>query len=544
MARTDTLNHFLTDVADAIRTKTGSAAAITASDFDTEIENIPTSGGSPTDYYNGDYAGSTDADAQFFFHKHYVKPINNFPDIDCTGKTTLVSFFENCKWAKIPRLKNTSSVTNMSSLFNNCNYLETVDLSLIDTSNVTGTGLVNLFNHCEALTSIDVSSFDFRQITSFASMFSGCQNAAINLGTSNSPNVTNINSMFSAACTRPGSSTNLDLSHLDLSHVTTASSAFSNSSNYDNIQSITFPTVASGRFFSNALTNMNSMFYGRQGLQSIPLNDFDTSNVTDFRDAFRGCAQADFGNNVVMSIKSCNTLQSTFLNCPKIYNLTLTDVPNGTYLTSFCGGAFKSNDPTGVTTFKLIGAQNATGSDVTIQQNTFNFLGDHAEHIFEGDHINLNISHTSTSGTYLPFRNCRANKFTFKNFNILQLNLLGYQAYVVEWNFDNCDFSNCTRFYRTFYALGADCKRIKIPGLTGLNGNFVDFITSAYGLELLDIRDFLFSQGASTSIFNPSIANIPANCTIVVKDATEKTAFTTAWPTYTNVMTVAEYEAQ
>lgn len=48
MARTDTLGHFLTDVADAIRTKTGSSETIVASDFDTEIENIPSGGTTPT----------------------------------------------------------------------------------------------------------------------------------------------------------------------------------------------------------------------------------------------------------------------------------------------------------------------------------------------------------------------------------------------------------------------------------------------------------------------------------------------------------------
>lgn len=45
MARTDTLGHFLTDVADAIRTKSGSVNAIPASQFDTEIENLPSGGG-------------------------------------------------------------------------------------------------------------------------------------------------------------------------------------------------------------------------------------------------------------------------------------------------------------------------------------------------------------------------------------------------------------------------------------------------------------------------------------------------------------------
>lgn len=45
MARTDNLSNFLTDIADAIRTKTGEAGTISASDFDTKIANIPTSDG-------------------------------------------------------------------------------------------------------------------------------------------------------------------------------------------------------------------------------------------------------------------------------------------------------------------------------------------------------------------------------------------------------------------------------------------------------------------------------------------------------------------
>lgn len=41
MARTDTLGNFLTDVADAIRTKAGTSETIQASNFDTAISNIP-----------------------------------------------------------------------------------------------------------------------------------------------------------------------------------------------------------------------------------------------------------------------------------------------------------------------------------------------------------------------------------------------------------------------------------------------------------------------------------------------------------------------
>ena len=45
MARVDTLTNFLTDVAGAIKTKKGDTTPILASDFDTEIANLPSGGG-------------------------------------------------------------------------------------------------------------------------------------------------------------------------------------------------------------------------------------------------------------------------------------------------------------------------------------------------------------------------------------------------------------------------------------------------------------------------------------------------------------------
>lgn len=56
MARTDTLPNFLTDVADAIRTKAGTSDPIQASAFDTAIANIPAGGESgwqrPSDWWD------------------------------------------------------------------------------------------------------------------------------------------------------------------------------------------------------------------------------------------------------------------------------------------------------------------------------------------------------------------------------------------------------------------------------------------------------------------------------------------------------------
>lgn len=47
MARIDTLANFLTDVATAIKTKTGKTDPITPADFDTEITNLPSGGSEP-----------------------------------------------------------------------------------------------------------------------------------------------------------------------------------------------------------------------------------------------------------------------------------------------------------------------------------------------------------------------------------------------------------------------------------------------------------------------------------------------------------------
>lgn len=59
MARTDTLDHYLTDVASAIKTKLGSQTPILASAFDTAIASIPSGGGTTLEYETGTYTPET-----------------------------------------------------------------------------------------------------------------------------------------------------------------------------------------------------------------------------------------------------------------------------------------------------------------------------------------------------------------------------------------------------------------------------------------------------------------------------------------------------
>ena len=550
MARTDNLNHFLTDVADAIRYRTGTSGSIAAADFDTEIENIPSSGSNPSDFFDGDYASSPVGGLEYnYFREKYIKSSATLVPIDCTGRATLYKFFQDCKWDHLPKLRNTSNVTNFNSCFSGCSNVTSLDLNAVDTSSATDMAL--MFSGCQKLVSLDLSGFDFSGITSLNNTFSGLTAlTSLNLGTSSTPLLTNMNQAFSNIYYYVSVPCSLDLSHFDLSNVTTIASAFVNTGNTDHLTELRLPTLASGRFFSNKLTNMNGAFYGRSGLTSLPLEDFDTSNVTDFQDAFRNCSSLNFPSNFTFNIGSCTYVNGTFAGASRLKEITLTGIKSDTTLLNTFTSSFISGfaDGTEKAVVKLVG--DGTGKTVSLSSNTFgsccSYYGN--ELVIEGDNdLYVACTSTSTSASYIPFGRCYANTVTFKNVKIKTLNVLAYGSYVSHWKFVNCDWSACDRMYRTWYYGGNNCKSIEIPDLTGLepNNSMQDIFFSCNALELLDIRGMLFSQGAPTSPFNiaSTSSQIPANCIIVVKDDTEKAAFTTALPRYTNVMTVAEYEA-
>ncbi len=85
-------------------------------------------------------------------------------------------FFRFYNMTQINGLENldTSSVTNMSSMFGYCNHLSSLDLSHFDTKKVTN--MSYMFEGCKSLTSLDVSNFDTGNVTEMSSMFLRCQN--------------------------------------------------------------------------------------------------------------------------------------------------------------------------------------------------------------------------------------------------------------------------------------------------------------------------------------------------------------------------------
>ena len=93
---------------------------------------------------------------------------------------------------------NTSAVTNMMRMFENCKSLQYIDVSHFNTENVTDISF--MFGSCEQLTSLDLSSFNTVNVVSMEGMFWSCSSlTTIYAGDGwNTGNVTKSSGMFMA----------------------------------------------------------------------------------------------------------------------------------------------------------------------------------------------------------------------------------------------------------------------------------------------------------------------------------------------------------
>lgn len=125
MARTDTLPNFLTDVADAIRTKTGSSELITASDFDTIIENLPS--GEDTGAYKvntveemNELTGMKTGDYCVVENEQFIEGYTLVNYIESTGEQYINTGYTANNNTSINitfQTKNVSEITENESLF-------------------------------------------------------------------------------------------------------------------------------------------------------------------------------------------------------------------------------------------------------------------------------------------------------------------------------------------------------------------------------------------------------------------------------------------
>lgn len=182
---------------------------------------------------------------------------------------------------------NTSQVTNMQYMFQDCESLEALDLSTFNTENVTS--MYAMFNSCKSLKSLNLSSFNTSKVTLMGYMFSYCESlTALDLSSFNTENISDYEYMFKC-CT---SLTTLDLSS----------------------------------FNSKEILNTSCMFTGCIALKTIDLSSFDTSKTTDMTSMFLACSDLEtIYASSAFTTENVTNDSFMFSNCTKLKNFDMSD---------------------------------------------------------------------------------------------------------------------------------------------------------------------------------------------------------------------------
>lgn len=171
---------------------------------------------------------------------------------------------------------------NSSQMFSALNFAYSIDLSSINTSEVTN--MSSMFKGASSLNSLDLSRFDTRKVHDMSEMFSGITSGysrdsfALDLSSFNTQNVTNMKGMFKDS----NKFTNINMSSFNTSKVTDMSEMFYGATKLSTINLSSFD-------FQN-VTDMNSMFFQLPNLQTVIVSRFNTGRVTNFKNMFWNAA--------------------------------------------------------------------------------------------------------------------------------------------------------------------------------------------------------------------------------------------------------------
>ena len=240
--------------------------------------------------------------------------------LDTSNMTSMSKMFYNSK--SLTNIDtsgfDTSKVVNMNGMFWGCNNLKNIDVSNFKTSKVTD--MNNMFADCSSLTTLDLSNFDTSNVLymgnpysfSYGGMFRNCSSlTSLNISSFNTSKVKQMSNMFSGC----SSLVTLDLSNFDTSNVTAMASMF----RY--CKALTSLNLSS--FNTSKITSMNAMFGDCESLTSLDLSSFDTSNVTSMRSTFQNC-----NSLISLDLSNFNTskvtlMEEMFRSCHSLLNLNL-----------------------------------------------------------------------------------------------------------------------------------------------------------------------------------------------------------------------------
>ncbi|MCQ2979269.1 MAG: BspA family leucine-rich repeat surface protein [Clostridia bacterium] len=263
------------------------------------------------------------------------------PNFDTSDVTNMSGMFQECKGLKKIDLSqfDTSSVADMSYMFYDCEELKQIDLSSIKFSsledasymfywcyeleNVKFPSTIDvseledmsfMFHECTNLKSLDLSNFNTESLDNMYYMFYGCSSlTSINFKNFDTSNVTSMNTLF-ANCS---SLTNLDLSSFDTSNVEYMCSMFYGCENLTTLNISSFDT--------QNVTDMSAMFMECKSIKVLDLSNFDTSDVEDMNSMFYECESLTTLNISSFNTHNVTDMNAMFMECKNLTELNLSN---------------------------------------------------------------------------------------------------------------------------------------------------------------------------------------------------------------------------
>ena len=206
----------------------------------------------------------------------------------------------------------TSEVTNMMDMFLGCSSLTSLDVSNFDTSKVTN--MSYMFYYCTGLTNLDVSNFDTSKVTNMSHMFQHCSRlTSLDLSSFDTSKVTDMSYMFEDCSSLPS----LDVSNFDTSNVIDMEGMFDSCSS--------LPSLYVSNFDTSKVTNMGWMFSGCKNLTSLDVSKFDTSKVTNMETMFSECSSLTNLDLINFNTSQVTDMYSMFKECNKLTQITVSN---------------------------------------------------------------------------------------------------------------------------------------------------------------------------------------------------------------------------
>ena len=256
----------------------------------------------------------------------FASQIQSVNIVDDISPVNTAYWFYDCRNLINVDLTNldTSNVTNMRSMFSYCESLVDLDLSNFDTLNVSDIyGMAQMFLGCKNLTSLDVSSFNTSNVTSMQGMFHNCSSLiTLDVSGFDTSNVENMNSMFNG-CSKL---TTLDVSGFDVSNVSSTSGItgqYGLGSMFNNCSSLTALDVS--KWDTSSVKTMSNMFNYCTQLTSLDVSKWDISNVTDITNMFQYCTKLTDLDVSEWDTSNVTRMIWVFCNCERLTDI---DVSN------------------------------------------------------------------------------------------------------------------------------------------------------------------------------------------------------------------------